>query len=153
MCRPISCCLTVCGCVIATMSLLALSRRDWITTTAVVSSLSGELRQPGILPFELSTVHCRRSGFHLSPLPVFRLLKLFPPMLCMMPARRRLSSSAPTRLFADSTLSPGGTWFNRFVVLNSFSSSIAYATCFGDNIELIICAQVKIWIVHSQIVN
>ncbi|XP_031737373.1 probable phytol kinase 1, chloroplastic isoform X2 [Cucumis sativus] len=45
------------------MGLLALTRRNWITTTALVSSLSGELKQPRILPFRT---------LHRSP-PAFRI--------------------------------------------------------------------------------
>lgn len=69
---------SACGCVIAAMSLLALSRRDWISTTAVLFSLSVELKQPRILPFR--TLHRLPPVFRI---PSFSSSRVSPPVLAV----------------------------------------------------------------------
>ncbi|KAL0557195.1 hypothetical protein IC582_005713 [Cucumis melo] len=60
------------------MSLLALSRRDWISTTAVLFSLSVELKQPRILPFR--TLHRLPPVFRI---PSFSSSRVSPPVLAV----------------------------------------------------------------------
>lgn len=103
------------------MSLLALSRRDWITTTAVVSSLSGELRQPGILPFR--TLHRTLPAFRI---PSFSSTRVSPPQAVSTDALHDAGATAAVLVGAYSLVRGFDTLARRNLIQQNLSRKLVH---------------------------